>query len=164
MAMGKMFSPSGVLHAGLVAHPEMIIVGQRIAQRDVGAEVPEVGEEPVVPGHRRGQPDLGGLVPEAWRIGAEAALALELEGLGVGRPRPDHPLVERPELGVGQAGIEVGRGPALVVENAEPLALERVEALDHANLPDCDAVPLPAEARTAGQPGDGARPASAPSP
>ena len=117
--------------AGLVPHPEMVVIGQGIAQSDIHAEVAEVGEEPVVPAHGRSQPDLAGFVAAAGWIGAEAALPLELEGLGVGGPGPDHAFVDRPELGVGKTRIEAGRGFARFVEDPEPFPLERIEGFDH---------------------------------
>ena len=128
---GKEVQSFGSFRAGFVPHPEMIVIGQGITQRDVHPQVAEVREEPVVSGHGRGQPDLACLVASARRIGAEAALPLELEGFGVGGPGPDHALVDRPEFGVRKARVQAGHDAARFVEDPEPFPLERIEGFDH---------------------------------
>src|SRR4030066_396502 len=87
----KMFRPAGIRIP--VPHPIEIVILKGKAQRDVGPQIPKVGEDPVLRLQGKSRPDLAGLMAETGRERPHAALALQFESLEVSRPGGRHEAV-----------------------------------------------------------------------
>ncbi len=123
-------------HARLIAHPIKIIIGQRIAEGEIQPQVPEVGKGPILLLKSEGRPHLAGFLPQPRGICAQPALALELDGLLVGRTGQDHKRIDPLELGRRQAWFKIRPRPASLVDDLNDLPAEGVELFnDHSESP-----------------------------